>query len=743
MARFSLILIIGILALFSCKRTTPTADSIVQRRVDSVLALMTLEEKIGQLNQLNGSWDMTGPAQGADDSLKAEYIKKGWVGSMLNVVGVKNVMAAQKLAIENSRLGIPMIFGLDVIHGFRTIFPVPLAEAASWDLEAIETSSRVAATEAAAAGINWTFAPMVDIARDPRWGRIVEGGGEDPYLGSKIAIARVCGFQGRDLSATNTIVACAKHFAGYGGAEGGRDYNTVDMSERTLHETYLRPFKAAVDAGVGTFMCAFHEIGGVPQSADNSLMNGVLKGDWGFKGFVVSDWGSVVELCNHGIAGTRADAARLAFNAGCDMEMESRTYIDSMKILVEKGYIEEKHIDDAVRRILRIKFMTGLFDNPYAYCDTLRESAIIFTQTNRQLAREVAQKSMVLLKNDGQLLPLPKSLRSVAVIGPLANASHDMLGTWYAYGKGNEAISLYQGMKELLGQGVQVAYAKGCNINDDSTQWFNQAITLARQSEVVILAIGEAGNMCGENKNRSSIDIPGVQLQLAEAVIKANPKTVVVLFNGRPLDLRRINQLAPAIVEAWFPGTMAGPAIADVLTGAYNPSGKLPVSFPHSAGQIPVYYNHKNNGRPYREGWEWGSKYIDIPNEPLYPFGYGLSYTTFEYKDFVLSDSLINPTDTLWAQVSVTNTGLYDGYEVVQLYVRDIVGSVTRPVRELKGFEKVFIAKGETRLVRFPLVVDDLKFFDISMDFKAEPGAFEVFVGGNSRDLLKAGFVLK
>lgn len=743
MLRYALFSIIIIFLLISCKVNTPSAETMLEHRVDSVLALMTLEEKIGQLNQLNGSWDVTGPAQGADDSLKADYVKKGWVGSMLNVVGAANVRAAQEMAVENSRLGIPMIFGMDVIHGFRTIFPVPLAEAASWDLEAIETSARVAATEAAAAGINWTFAPMVDIARDPRWGRIVEGAGEDTYLGSLVAAARVRGFQGNNLADTNTVVACAKHFAGYGGAEGGRDYNTVDMSERTLHEIYLPPFKAAVDAGVGTFMCAFHEIGGVPQSADNSLMNGVLKGDWGFKGFVVSDWGSVVELRNHGIADTRADAARLAFNGGCDMEMESRTYIDSMKILVDRGLVKEADIDASVRRILRIKFMLGLFDNPYAYCDSTRERTSIFTAEHREKARNVARNSIVLLKNDTKLLPLGTDIKSLALIGPLADAAQDMLGSWSGYGKGSEATSLLQGIKEVMGKGRSITYARGCNINDDSTQMIAQAVALAHKSEVVILALGEAGNMSGENKNRASLDIPGIQLQLAEAVIKANPNTVVVLFNGRPLDLRRIYQMAPALVEAWFPGTMGGQAVADVLSGAFNPAGKLPVSFPYSLGQVPVYYNHKNNGRPNTPGVEWCSKYLDIPNAPLFPFGFGLSYTTFAYSGLSLSDTLIGKTDTLWVSIDVANTGEYDGHEVVQLYVRDMVGSVTRPVKELKGFSKVFLRKGEKTTVRLPLTADDLRFFDITMAFVSEPGKFEVFAGGNSRDVLSAGFTLR
>jgi beta-glucosidase len=716
-------------------------DKMTEKKIDALLKQMTLEEKVGQMNQYSGWVDTTGPNFG--DKNIFEEIKKGWVGSVLNITGAENVRKVQQMAVDCTRLHIPLIFGLDVIHGYRTIFPVPLAEACSWDLEAIEKGARIAATEASSAGVNWTFAPMVDIARDPRWGRIMEGAGEDPYLGSLVAVARVKGFQGSDLSANNTIVACAKHYAAYGGAEGGRDYNTVDMSERTLRDVYLRPFKAAAEAGCGTFMNSFNEIGGIPSTGNPHLLRDILKGEWNFRGFVVSDWGSVGEMINHGVAANKADAAALAATAGCDMDMESRCYREELVNLVRQGKVDIKYIDDAVRRILRIKFQLGLFDDPYRYCNPEREKELILHPDHLKAAKEMAVKSMVLLRNEGHILPLKKSNQTIALIGPLAASKDDMIGGWSALGQGNDAVSLYEGLTAKLGNSAKIVYARGCGIAEDNRNGFQEAINAARKADVILLAMGENRHMSGEASSRAYIGLPGVQEELIKEIMKLGKPTVLVLFNGRPLTIPWIAEHVPAILEAWFPGIRAGEAIADILFGDAVPSGKLVTTFPHSLGQVPLYYNHKNTGRPYSPDSYFTSRYLDETNDPLFPFGYGLSYTTFAYSGLQLSDSVMTGSQPLNIFVTVTNTGNYDAEEVVQLYVRDMVGSVTRPVKELKGFKKILIKKGESVKVSFTLTEADLRFYDASMNFVSEPGEFRVFVGGNSRDVLEGKFWLR
>jgi beta-glucosidase len=738
----------SILVLFfnSCKnegdnKTSLLIDKAIEEKIDSVMDLMTLEEKVGQMVQYNGKGDATGPIKARPRDI--EDIKNGLVGSMLNVTGAENTREMQRLVMENSRIKIPLIFGLDVIHGYKTIFPVPLGEAASWDLEAMEQSARIAAIEASAAGVHWTFAPMVDICRDARWGRIMEGAGEDTYYGSKVSAARVRGFQGKSLADTNTIVACAKHFAGYGFAEAGRDYNTVDVSERVLNEIILPPFKAAVDAGVGTFMNSFNELDGVPATGNNYLVNKTLNGKWGFKGFVVSDWNSIGEMMVHGVAKDTVEAVELAVNAGNNMDMETLGYRRFLVSLIKEGKVSEKLIDESVRRILRIKFKLGLFDDPYRYCSESREKQTLLNPVHIKAAREIASKSMVLLKNQGQLLPLKPGLKNIAVIGPLADSKFDMIGNWSAKGEPKDVVTLLEGIKLAVGENCNVVYEKGCNIRGDSATNFQPAIAAASRADVVIMAVGEASMMSGEAYSRAFINIPGNQEALIKEVVKTGKPVVMVLFNGRPLTINWEAQNVPAILEAWLPGTQAGNAIADVLFGKYNPSGKLPVTFPYAVGQIPVYYNHKSTGRPLKDYKEkWFSRYIDIPNEPLFPFGFGLSYTTFSYSNLKLSTNQMKMGGDLTISVTVKNTGNYDGEEVVQLYTRDLIGSITRPVKELKGFKKIMIKKGESQEVTFTLKSDDLAFYTRDMTFKAEPGDFTVFVGTNSVDCLESGFSL-
>ena len=737
---------------------SPLVVPATEKKIDDLLARMTLGEKIGQLNQYSSGFDFTGPAPaGGKDLDLYEQVKRGQVGSLLNVIGAKATRKAQQVAVENSRLHIPLLFGLDVVHGYRTMFPVPLGESASWDLAAIEASARIAATEAAAAGVNWTFAPMVDICRDARWGRIMDGAGEDPYLGGLIAAARVRGFQGQDLAAVDTIAACAKHYAAYGFAEAGRDYNTVDISEQTLRNVVLPPFRAAAAAGAATFMNSFNEIGGVPSTGSVHLVREILKGEWGFEGFVVSDWGSIGEMINHGTAKDLADAAQIALTAGSDMDMESRAYVEQLAPLVQSDRVDVKLVDEAVRRILRVKFALGLFDDPYRYCDPQREKKTLRKPEHLAVARDVARKSIVLLKNEGQLLPLAPGLHRIAVIGPLAADKDEPLGNWRAQAVPQSAVSLLEGIQAAVGAGTEVVYAEGAALtigeagfrkhvvfNTTDRSGFPAAVAAARQAEVVILALGEAASQSGEGRSQVDIGLKGLQDELLGAVLAANPHVVVVLMNGRPLTIPWLAENVPAIVEAWQLGSQAGHAIADVLFGRYNPSGKLPACFPRSVGQLPLYYSHKNTGRPANNEDEvFWSHFIDSPNTPLYPFGFGLSYTTFGYSDIRLNQPAIAAGETLRVTVTVTNTGTRAGKEIVQLYVRDLVGSVTRPVKELKGFRAVELAPGEAKDVTFELTTADLAFYTARGQWEAEPGEFRVFVGTNSENTKEAAFTLR
>src|SRR6184192_595365 len=718
------------LALFSAGPAS-AQRSAAERKIDSLLAGMTLEEKLGQLNQLSVDNQPT-PEQ-------VELVRKGLVGSFFNLTGAAATRDAQHIAVTESRLRIPLIFGHDVIHGYRTIFPIPLGEAASWDPEAVEEAARVAAREAAAAGLHWTFAPMVDIARDPRWGRIAEGSGEDPYLGSAMAAARVRGFQGTDPRAPDAVLATVKHFAAYGGAEGGRDYNTVDLSERTLREVYLPPYHAAIDAGAGSVMTSFNEIGGVPSTASPWLMTALLRREWGFKGFVVSDWTAINELLNHGVAGSRADAGKLALEAGVDMDMVSRIYVDDLPALVRSGRIPVAVVNEAVRRVLRAKAALGLFDDPYHGATVEHERAVLLAPEHRQLARRVAEESIVLLKNDSQLLPLGARVHSIAVIGPLADDKTAALGSWPGRGEPQDAVTALEGIKARAGSGVGVVYAKGCDITDTTTAGFAEAVAAAKQADVAVLVLGEAGDMSGEAASRADLDLPGVQAQLLEAVHATGTPVVLVVNSGRPLTIAWAAEHVPAIVESWFLGVETGPALAAVLFGDVSPSGKLPVTFPRAVGQIPLYYNHKNTGRPTGPD-KYTSKYTDLPVTPLFPFGHGLSYTTFSYRDLRLSAPRITPAGTLRASVTVTNTGSREGAEVVQLYVHDEVASVTRPVRALAGFRRVSLKPGDARTLDFQLTSKELGLYNKDMKFVVEPGKFRVFVGGSSVGGLEAEF---
>ena len=701
-------------------------------KIDSLLARMTLEEKLGQLNQL--SVDQQPTAEQTD------LVRKGLVGSLFNLTGAAATHDAQHIAVTESRLHIPLIFGQDVIHGYRTIFPIPLGEAASWDPEAVEAAAHVAAKEAAAAGVHWTFAPMVDIARDPRWGRIAEGSGEDPYLGSALAAARVRGFQGKDPRAPDAVLATVKHFAAYGGAEGGRDYNTVDLSERTLREVYLPPYHAAIAAGAGSVMTSFNEIGGIPSTASPWLMTTVLRREWGFTGFVVSDWTAVAELLNHGVAGSRADAGKLALEAGVDMDMVSRIYVNDLPALVRAGRIPVTVVNEAVRRVLRAKAALGLFDDPDHGASPERERAALLAPEHRQLARRVAEESIVLLKNEGQVLPLAARVKTLAVIGPLADDKVAALGSWPGHGDPQDAVTPLAGIKQRAGS-VSVTYAKGCGITDSSTGGFADAVAAAKQADLAVLVLGEAGDMSGEAASRADLDFPGVQERLLEAVQATGTPVVLVVNSGRPLTIAWAAEHVPAIVESWFLGVETGPALAAVLFGDVSPSGKLPVTFPRAVGQIPLYYNHKNTGRPTGPD-KYTSKYIDLPVTPLFPFGHGLSYTTFSYSDLRLGAPRITPTGTLRVSVTVTNTGSREGAEVVQLYVHDEVASVTRPVRALAGFRRVSLKPGEARTVEFSLTPKELGLYNKDMKFLVEPGKFRVFVGGSSVGGLEGEFAV-
>ncbi len=713
----------------------------IVQRADSVLALMTLEEKVGQLVQYSGDW-ATGAAQGRPSETSDELLKQGKIGSFLNVVSSEKTMKLQKIAVEQSRLKIPLLFGLDVIHGYFSTFPIPIGEASSWNPSLIEKSARMQAIEASSAGINWTFNPMVDIARDPRWGRIMEGSGEDPYLGSLMAAARVKGYQGDDLSAHNTILACAKHFAAYGGAEGGRDYNTVDLSERNLRDYYLPPFKAAVEAGVGSLMASFNEIGGVPASACKFLMTDILRGEWKSDAFVVSDWNSIGELIPHGVAKDRKQAAELGIKATVDMDMETSAYFYHLAQLVNEGKVDIKFVDDAVRRVLIAKFKLGLFDDPYKYSNVEREKKTIKSKEIVDATREVAQETLVLLKNENNTLPLSKTLKSIALVGPLVKSKDDPLGGWSALGDSNDVVSAYEGLTKKIGVDIKINYAKGCSILGNDKSGFDDAVKAAKESQVVIAFVGEHRGMSGEASSRAKLDLPGVQEDLIKELKKTGKPIVVVLMNGRPLTITWLQVNVDAIIETWYPGISAGLVIADVLFGDVNPNGKLPVTFPRYVGQVPIYYNHKNTGRPHNPKDRFTSYYMDIENTPLYPFGFGLSYTTFEYSNPVLSSSTIKKDESLTVTVDVKNTGKVEGKEVVQLYIRDLVGSVTRPVKELKDFSKINLKPGETKKVTFTITPEKLKFYDINMNYVVEPGEFKVFVGTNSVDVKETSFTV-
>ncbi len=754
------IIIIVILTLNGCQTNTNNTKSnidTINMKVDSLLNIMTLDEKIGQMNQYNGFWDVTGPSpKNGDAKYKYDNLKKGLVGSMLNMRGVKDITAVQKIAVEESRLGIPLIIGNDVIHGYKTLSPIPLAEAASWDLKEIENSARIAALEASAAGTNWTFAPMVDISRDARWGRVMEGAGEDPYLGSLIAGARVRGFQGDDLSKHNTIAATAKHFAGYGFSESGRDYNTVDISKNTLYNIVFPPFIASVDAGVRTFMNGFNELDGIPATGNSFLQRDVLKEEWGFDGFVISDWGSISEMIAHGYAKDGIHATEIAIKAGSDMDMESHLYINKLKSLVDSNKVDVKLIDDAVSRILRVKFELGLFDDPYKYLDADREKEVIYHPDNHKGVLEMAKKSIVLLKNENQLLPLKKENQTIALIGALANDNNSPLGNWRTNSDDNTAITVLEGMKaypknkliyrkgadvNLNDNGV-VKFHEKVKINENDKSGFNAARKAARISDVVVMVLGEDGFQSGEGRSRTKIDLPGVQQELLEEVYKVNKNIVLVLMNGRPLNINWADKNIPSIVEAWQLGTQTGNAVAQVLYGDYNPSGKLPMSFPRNVGQIPIYYNYKNTGRPGPKNEVFWSHYNDEVNSPLYPFGYGLSYTTFEYSKMEIDNKILKKDSSIKVSIELKNTGKLKGKEVVQLYIKDRFASVTRPVRELKGFELVELSPGESKVVSFEISESLLKFYSAKEVWESEPGFFDVFIGTDSNATINESFEL-
>ena len=703
--------------------------------IDQLLSKMTLSEKLGQIQQFPAIGDPTGP--GATASLAHQYrlIREGRVGSILNAIGAHVTNEMQKLAVEESRLHIPILFGYDVIHGHRTVFPCPLGETASWDPPALEESAALAASEAYASGVRWVFAPMVDIARDARWGRVVEGAGEDPYLGSAAAAARVRGFQ-----RNGRVAACAKHWVAYGRAEAGRDYNTVDVSERTLREVYLPPFKACVDAGVQTFMSAFNEINGVPATANRFILTDILRGEWRFAGFVVSDWSAVDELLNHGIAADGKEAARVSLTAGVDMEMSTTHINDNAAQLLKTGQIKAADIDAAVRRILSVKQQMGLFDHPYV--DEKVEQSVLLAPRHRAYARQSAARSMVLLKNQGGVLPFPKSVKTVAVIGPLGDSGEDIIGPWHGDGRGNEAVTVVAGVRNKL-PAAQILAVEGCDIRgkrplDESG--INRALAAA---DVVIVAVGEGADMSGEAASRSKLDLTGQQMELIRMVHESGKPYVVTLLNGRPLTLGWAADHSPAILEAWFPGSEGGNAIADVLFGDVNPAGKLPISFPRTVGQCPIYYNYKNTGRPAYLRDTYVSNYLDVAVDPQYCFGYGLSYTTFGFSDLSLSAPTIPPDGKITVHASVANTGKRAGDEVVQLYIRDKVSSVTRPVRELKGFRRISLQPGEKKTVSFELGPKELGFFDLGMHWVVEPGVFEVYVGGSSKATLNTSFTVR
>lgn len=718
------------------------AQQTTEQRIEQLLVQMTPEEKAGQLSQLNSDWeDLTGPIVQKGKEDKVALIREGRLGSVLNVRSAAQTRMLQEHAMQ-SRLKIPLLFAQDVIHGFRTTFPVNLGQAASWDLALIERSERIAATEAAAYGIHWTFAPMIDISRDARWGRVMEGSGEDTFLGTEIAKARIRGFHGKGIGHTDALLTTAKHYAAYGAAVGGRDYNSVDMSLRELHQVYLPPFKAAAAMGVSTFMNAFNDLSGIPASAHPYLLREVLKKDWGFKGFVVSDWGSIGEMINHGYAANGKDAAQKALNAGTDMDMESRVYAQYLPELLKEGKISQKDLDDAVRRVLRMKFALGLFEDPYRFSDLSREKKYTNHKEHLEFSREFGSKSMVLLKNEGNLLPLSKELKTVALIGPFAKETVANHGFWSVPFKDDKdrIVSQYEGLKNALPKSTKLLYAKGAEVEGTDTSLFAEAVKAAEAADVVVLSLGEGHAMSGEAKSRSMLEFTGVQQQLLEAVHQTGKPIVLLINAGRPLVFNWASEHVDAIVYSWWLGTEAGNSIADVLLGKVNPSGKLPMSFPRSVGQVPVYYNHYNTGRPASSptNRNYVSAYIDLDNGPAYPFGYGLSYTTFSYTPITLSATTLKGNTSLRVSVKVTNTGKTAGEEVVQLYIRDLVGRVVRPVRELKGFEKVHLNPSQTKEIVFTITPEMLSFYDDQLVWDWDAGEFEIMVGGDSTTQNKA-----
>jgi len=739
------------------QEASQSKDPQMDRFINDLLAKMTLEEKIGQFNLLAVGFDVTGPVVSKNVD---ENIRKGKVGGVFNTFTPSAARKLQEFAVNNTRLKIPLLFGYDVVHGHRTIFPIPLGLSTSWDMAVIEKSAQIAAEEASADGLNWVFSPMVDIARDPRWGRIAEGAGEDAWYGSQVAKAMVKGYQGNDLTKNNTVMACLKHFALYGAAEAGRDYNTTDMSFQRMYNEYLPPYKAAVDAGVGSVMTSFNEINGIPATGNKWLLTELLRNNWGFNGFVVTDYTAINEMVPHGM-GTEAEVGNLALKAGVDMDMVGEVFLKHLANSVKEGGVTETEINIACRRVLEAKYKLGLFQDPYRYTDENRAATTIMKQEFIEASRDIAHKSMVLLKNKTNTLPL-KQPGSIALIGPLAKRQRDMIGNWSAAGDWEKAISLEQGIRNVAGSKVKINYAKGANITDDEQMikrlnahggnldidsrsaeaMIQEAVKVARSSDVIVTVVGESQGMTGEAASRADITLPGQQLELLKALKKTGKPLVIVLMNGRPLALKWEEQNADAILETWFAGTQAGNAIADVLFGNYNPSGKLTTTFPQVVGQVPLFYNHKNTGRPFSGELldKYKSRYLDVTNEPLYPFGFGLSYTSFSYSKPQLSTTTIKMDESLQVKVDVRNTGNYDGEEVVQLYLQDVVGSITRPVKELKGFQKIALKKGESQTVTFNITPDLLKFYNNNLELVLEPGDFRVFIGGNSRDVQAENF---
>ena len=737
MKRIILFAFLSVLLFASCRGRREASLKDVDPRVDSLIRIMTLDEKIGQMVLFTSDWDVTGP------TIREGYlddIRSGRCGNIFNAYTVDYIRELQRVAVEESRLGIPLMFGYDVVHGHKTIFPIPLGESCSWDLDLIRRSASAAAAEAAASGLNWTFAPMVDISVDPRWGRVSEGAGEDPYLGSLIAAARVKGFQGENLANPLTVLACVKHFAAYGAPFAGRDYNTVDMSERQFREFYMPPYKAGVDAGALSVMTAFNEYDGVPATGNPYLLKDLLKGEWNFQGFVVTDYTSINEMVHHGYARDEAEAGVKAVNAGVDMDLQGEVYFSYLRGLVDSGFVREKTIDNAVRRILNVKAKLGLFDDPYLYCDRARENQVVSNPEIKALSRDAARRSMVLLKNEG-CLPFDRGDR-IAVIGELAASRRDLLGSWKAAGEWDDMNSILDAVRAYNGA-ANVIYAEGCRKIGSDRSGFSEAMDAVAQADKVLMVIGEDWDWSGEAASRTDIGVPGIQSELLKMIASAGKPVAVVLLNGRPLVLEEESKAADAILEAWYPGTMGAEAVTDIVFGQYNPSGKLTMTFPRSVGQIPLFYYEKNTGRPiYLPNDKYKSKYLDSPNEPLYPFGYGLSYTDFKYSNLILSSPKMKKGHTIDATVTVTNIGSRTGEETVQLYIRDLIGSVTRPVKQLKGFQKLVLAPGESRTVTFTIDDEMLSFWRHDMTFGIEDGDFKVMVGGSSSDLLQTSFSL-